>query len=56
MWKHNGHEFIGSRKVTKIPSFFYTKASNRRRRNRINSLKNDEGEWIEGNRLDKHVA
>lgn len=32
--------------------FFHTKASNRRRRNRITMLQNEEEEWLEGPRLD----
>lgn len=40
----------------KNSKFFYAKASNRRRRNIIVALKDDDGVWREGSRLDDLIV
>lgn len=40
----------------KNTKLFHTKASNRRKQNRVTSLKNEEGVWLEGDRLAHHMV
>lgn len=40
----------------KNSKFVHAKASSRRKRNRLITLQNDVGEWMEGNQFDAHIV
>lgn len=55
MWKQQS-QVLWLKKGDKNSKFFHTKASTHRMRNRLDRLRNERGEWLEGEILDTHIV
>lgn len=54
MWKQRSR-VLWLQEEVRNSRFFYVKASDRRRKNRLNALKNKNGVWVEKEELDTHI-